>query len=88
MHAPGARSVELVGDFTDWVPLALSTSGGGEWSVTRAIEPGVHRVRVRINGGVWSPPPGLPRSVDVFGGEVGVLTIRVLLPATFVDPAR
>ena len=78
MRAPGARSVELVGDFTDWVPLALSTSGGGEWSVTRAIEPGVHRVRVRINGGAWSPPPGLPRSVDVFGGEMGVLTILVL----------
>jgi hypothetical protein len=78
IRAPGARSVELVGDFTDWVPLALSTSGGGEWSVTRAIEPGIHRVRVRINGGEWSPPPGLPRSLDMFGGEVGVLTIGVL----------
>ena len=77
IRARGARSVEVVGDFTDWIPLTLSTSDGERWSTTRAIEPGVYRVRVRIDGAAWKPPHGIPCSVDAFGGETGMMTVGV-----------
>lgn len=42
--APDAISVLLVGDFTDkWrIPVRLSRGGGGLWSTTIEVQPGLH----------------------------------------------
>jgi hypothetical protein len=47
----------------------------GEWSITRAISPGTHRIAIRVSGGGWMVPPNLPRVADDFGGEVGIVIV-------------
>lgn len=72
----GARRVELMADFTDWIAIPLSAAADGSWIVSLFVAPGVHRVNVRVDGGEWRAPPGLPAVRDEFGGEVGVLVVR------------
>jgi hypothetical protein len=76
VEAPGAREVDVTGDFTDWQPIPLRRMDGGQWEVTLRILPGVHRVNVRLNGGTWIVPRGLRVEVDDFGGSVGILVVR------------
>ncbi|MGH7720774.1 MAG: glycogen-binding domain-containing protein [Gemmatimonadaceae bacterium] len=75
VHAPRARRVELMGDFTDWRPVALARGGGGLWAVTLPVAPGTHRVNVRVNGGSWLVPPGATAVKDEFNGLVGVIIV-------------
>ena len=70
-----ARTVEIMGDFTDWNAVSLERGGDGWWTVTLPIPKGVHEMNVRINGGSWAIPEGLPRKSDEFGGAVGVLIV-------------
>ena len=73
--APEARRVEVMGDFTDWEPVVLHQGGRDRWSVVVALDPGVHKVTLRIDGGAWSPPPGVPQSVDGYSGTVGLVVV-------------
>ena len=74
-RAPNARSVEIMGDFTQWRPVALRRNGDGSWLFDVRIEPGTHQVNIRIDGGPWMVPPGLPAITDEFGGSVGLLVV-------------
>jgi Carbohydrate-binding module 48 (Isoamylase N-terminal domain). len=76
VHAPHAMSVELAGDFTDWEPVALRRGDDDEWSAVIVIPKGTHRVNLRVDGGPWGVPPGIPALNDDFGGVVGVLVIE------------
>ncbi|HEU5048903.1 MAG TPA: glycogen-binding domain-containing protein [Gemmatimonadales bacterium] len=71
----GSR-VELMGDFTSWQPVALTPTGSARWSVTVALPPGVHRLNIRVDGGEWRVPPGLPSAGDDFGGAAGILIVE------------
>jgi hypothetical protein len=71
-----ADRVELMGDFTSWEPVPLAAAGNGLWSATLRIPPGIHRVNIRVNGGQWIVPPGLPSSTDEFGGAAGILIME------------
>jgi hypothetical protein len=75
--ALGATSVEIMADFTSWEPVALARRDGESevWRVERPIEPGPHRIAIRINGGEWSVPANLPRVSNGFGGTVGLITV-------------
>jgi hypothetical protein len=75
VRAPGAKSVELSGDFTSWEPVTLTASGDGWWTARLPIPPGTHQVSVRRDGGRWLVPPGLIGIRDEFGGEAGILVI-------------
>lgn len=75
VRAPNARSVEIMGDFTQWRPVALRRNGDGSWLFDVRIEPGTHQVNIRIDGGAWMVPPGLPAITDEFGGSVGLLVV-------------
>ncbi len=75
VRAPGAESVTITGDFTDWQPVAMLPTDGDRWVVTLPITGGVHRVNVRINGGEWIVPRGLRVEEDEFGGAVGILVV-------------
>jgi hypothetical protein len=76
LRVPGARTVELSGDFNQWTATAMTQGAPDVWEVAMPLNGGTHRVNVRINGDRWSAPPGLPTVRDEFNGTVGILVIR------------
>jgi hypothetical protein len=74
---PAARSVEINGDITDWSPMRLAPSPDdpARWSVRLSADAGVYLVAMRVDGGAWQPPPGLPVVPDGFGGQAGLLEL-------------
>lgn len=76
LYAPGATSVEISGDFTDWRPVPLSRNPGSDaWVAIFRIAPGMHRINVRRDGGPWMAPGGTMRRADDYDGEVGVFIL-------------
>jgi len=75
LHAPAARSVDIIGDFTQWSPMAMHAEGDGWWTATIPVAPGTYQMNVRIDGGGWLVPPGLTAIKDETGGEVGILIV-------------
>ncbi|HKQ58056.1 MAG TPA: glycogen-binding domain-containing protein, partial [Candidatus Eisenbacteria bacterium] len=76
VRARSARAVEVMGDFSAWQPVALRHVHGSQWALAVQLEPGVHHVQVRVDGGAWKPPDGIPGASDGFNGDVGVLVAR------------
>ena len=74
VQAPGARTVEVMGDFTEWVPVQL-VGTGGVFSTNVAMTAGNRRLVVRIDGGPWVPPSNTPVVDDDFGGRVGLVLV-------------
>ncbi|CAN5655493.1 hypothetical protein BH23GEM1_BH23GEM1_01670 [soil metagenome] len=75
-RAPAARTVEIMGDFTDWTPVQMSAAQpAGTWAISLPVSAGVHQVNVRVDGGSWIVPAGLPVIKDEFGGSVGILLV-------------
>lgn len=75
MPAAGAGQVELMGDFTQWEPVPMQLQQDGWWVLSRVLPAGLYRVNVRIDGGPWRVPPGLPSEDDGLGGRSGLLLI-------------
>ena len=75
IHSRGAAAVELMADFTDWRPVALTEVQPGVWEVALPIASGVHRLNVRIGGGPWIPPQGMRTERTEFGGGGGIILI-------------
>jgi hypothetical protein len=73
---PNASIVELSGDFNGWRPVKLASTRAGIWETTVPLTPGTYHVNIRVDGGRWLPPPGLPQADDDFSGAVGVLVVR------------
>jgi hypothetical protein len=71
-----ARTAEVMGDFTDWKPLALVPVSGERWTFPVALRPGVHHLNVRFDGGAWLVPSGAFAVDDGFGGRVGLIVVR------------
>jgi hypothetical protein len=76
LHLGVAETAEVRGDFTDWLPVLLTRGGNGSWLLPLGIAPGVYTLSVRLNGGEWYAPPGLPSTADGFGGVVGILVVE------------
>jgi hypothetical protein len=74
VRAPGARRVEIMGDFSDWAPITLAPSGD-VFSLVLPIAAGTRRVVVRVDGGEWVPAANTPAVDDDFGGRVGLLVV-------------
>ena len=72
--APGARTVELMADFTEWTAVTL-TANHDAFEGTFALEPGSHRVVVRIDDGAWRAAANTPAVDDDLGGRVGLLVV-------------
>ncbi len=75
LTVPGATRVEVMGDFTDWAATPLREVRPAVWILTMPIEPGTHRLNVRVNGGEWRVPRGTRLEEGEFGGAVGVIVI-------------
>lgn len=75
VRAPNARTVEMMGDLTAWKTQSLAPAGGGWYTLSIPATPGSSQLVLRIDGGDWSPPPGIPTVRDEFGGTTGVVVI-------------
>jgi 1,4-alpha-glucan branching enzyme len=65
-----ARSVQLVGDFTNWEehPIPLRRVPNGAWHAAIRLEPGTHYYRFLVDG-QWHNDPESPLNVpNPFGG--------------------
>jgi hypothetical protein len=81
IHVRGVETVDVMGDFSDWSPLMLSRRGRDLWELSVPLSPGMHQINVRVDGGPWMAPPGMPVMKDSFGGEVGLIGVNSDKPA-------
>jgi hypothetical protein len=70
-----ARTVDIMADFTAWLPVPMTRSMTGRWQVRVPLGEGSHRLEIRADSGAWVPAPGLPVAADEFGGNVGILVV-------------
>jgi hypothetical protein len=73
-HAPAARRVSVVGDFTGWDPRKapmLRDPGSGLWSVQLALPPGRHVYAFLVDDSVWVRDPRAPAAPDADFGRPG-----------------
>jgi hypothetical protein len=75
VRAAGARRVEVMADFTDWEAIPLVRGLLNEWELTIAIDPGVHRFNLRIDGRDLVVPVNVGQADDDFVGRVGVIVL-------------
>jgi hypothetical protein len=75
VHAPRARRVELMGDFTDWRPLVMRREGEDHFAARIQLPAGSYRINVRVDGGAWMAPPGTTPVADEYNGAAGLLVI-------------
>ena len=71
----GVETVDVMGDFSDWSPLTLIRRGRDLWELALPLSAGMHQINVRVDGGQWVPPPGMPTMRDGYNGEVGLLVV-------------
>lgn len=75
--APGARVVELMADFVDWLPVPLIRQPNGEWRGYYRIAAGFHRVNLRLDGTDVVAPLNWPSEKDEFlGTTVALVLVR------------
>ncbi len=74
--APSARTVELMGDFTDWETVQLQPAGADRWRISVPVTSGTYRFNIRVDGGDWGVPPGVTALHDEFSGVVAVLHLQ------------
>jgi len=76
VNAPGAQTVEINGDFTNWTPVKLAPAPDGWWTWSLPLKRGKYQMNLRVDGGDWTVPPGLLSMIDEFGGTVGLLVVE------------
>jgi hypothetical protein len=74
--APGARVVEMMADFVDWLPVPLIKQPNGEWRGYYVIPPGLHRVSLRLDGMEIEAPLNWSVQRDEFQGLVALVLVR------------
>lgn len=79
LHAPQARSVELIGSFNDWARGTIRLSGpdaSGHWAVTIPLPSGRHEYQFLVDGEqLVVDPEALLYRPDGFGQKNAVLDI-------------
>ncbi len=71
-----ASKVEISSEVTDWQPVTMTLAADGWWEAELRARPGTYRVNVRVDGGLWVAPPGVPSTRDEFGGSVGIVRLN------------
>ena len=78
LEAPGATTVAVAGDFSEWESdfVLDDADGDGIWTGRIPITPGVHQYMFVIDGTDWVTDPGAQRySDDGFGNRNAVLAV-------------
>lgn len=70
-RSPGALSVQLVGDFTQWQerPITMKKSPDGVWTAAVELAPGTHHYRFMVDGEWRDDPECTVRVPNPFGGD-------------------
>jgi len=71
-----AQRLEIAGDWNGWEPIALRRDDDGRWWIELALERGIHRYSLVVDGETWTVPEGVPTEPDDFGGQVALLVVR------------
>ncbi len=76
--APGAVSVQLMGDFTHWQkhPINMGKGARGVWQTTVELAPGAHHFRFFVDGEWRNDPECTLRVPNPFGGENMIREVR------------
>lgn len=78
LQAPGASTVHVAGDFSNWEPVARlqDPDGDGVWTGRVTLRPGVHEYMFVVNGTRWVTDPRAERYADDgFGHRNAVLAL-------------
>lgn len=79
IHAPGARQVELLGDFNRWTPGTILLRGpdaSGHWTAEVELPEGRYEYQFLVDGSVWvADPEASEHRPDGFGRENAVLRV-------------
>jgi hypothetical protein len=78
LDAPGASSVSVAGDFSEWEPSFTleDVDGDGVWTGRIPVRPGVHTYMFLIDGTEWRTDPRADRyRDDGFGNRNAVLAV-------------
>ena len=72
--APGAGSVQLVGDFTHWQenPIQMRRDPQGIWRASVQLQPGLHHYRFMVDGEWRDDPECSVRVPNPFGTQNSV----------------
>lgn len=72
--APGAMSVQLVGDFTNWQerPISMQKGADGVWRATVELPPGTYHYRFLVDGEWRDDPECALRVPNPFGTQNAV----------------
>lgn len=76
---PGARTVQVAGDFNGWNPARapLEQTANGAWTVMLPLEPGRYEYQFVVDGDEWIADPfAAEQSDDGFGSRNAVLEVR------------
>jgi hypothetical protein len=77
--APGAVTVQLVGDFNEWNPVALPmrrTGDGSTWVVEVGLAPGRYTYAFVVDGRLARDPSAAQAAGDDFGVPNSVLLVK------------
>ena len=76
---PGARTVQVAGDFNGWSPTRtpLEQVSDGAWTVTISLKPGRYEYMFVVDGEQWIADPfAAEQNDDGFGSRNAVLEVR------------
>ncbi len=77
--APNAKSVSLVGDFSDWDDTRYQmerVSEDGAWSITIPLVPGRYEYQFEVDGAQRVNDPTRPQTSSEFGSANSVVTVE------------
>ena len=78
LDAPGAATVAVAGDFSDWEPSFTldDPDGDGVWTGRIPVRPGVHAYMFLVDDAMWQTDPNADRyRDDGFGNRNAVLAV-------------
>ncbi|HKY22020.1 MAG TPA: hypothetical protein VJM31_12455 [Vicinamibacterales bacterium] len=74
---PGAKTIQVAGDFNGWTPAPLAETSNGAWTVTIPLEPGRYEYMYVVDGQQWIADPfAAEQNEDGFGSRNAVLDVR------------
>jgi len=74
--APGARVVEIMADFVNWIPVPVIRQPNGEWRGYYRVAPGLYRLNIRLDRTDVDAPVNWPLEQDEFQGTVALVRVR------------
>ncbi|MCD6051995.1 MAG: hypothetical protein K0Q55_3413 [Verrucomicrobia bacterium] len=82
LHAPEAKEVSLVADFTDWekAPVSLKKQKDGKWQEQISLPCGMYEYRYVVDGQWVTDPQASLRHTNAFGTENAVVLVALDQP--------